>query len=133
MSGWKAHDAQVTAVSWAHPIFHPGLIVTGSADRSVRVWQEYLSSAASEGLKGKAEGGRTTSRKWEANWVESARLNDARGAVRDVAFAPVDIGTGDGESGLKAVCGRTPFFFLDSFSGVVRWGRQLAARETFER
>jgi len=75
-SEWKAHEAPVARLSWAHPE-HGALIASCSFDRTVKVWQE-------------AE--RTAGSPQSPRWVERAVLTEAKGSVRDVAFAPAHFG-----------------------------------------
>ncbi|KAH9916226.1 WD40 repeat-like protein [Amylocystis lapponica] len=67
---WKAHDAAVTKVSWAHPEF--GTVPATDAD-----------SPQANGGAGPSSGSR---------WVERAMLVDAKGTVRAVEFAPQHFG-----------------------------------------
>jgi nucleoporin SEH1 len=75
-SEWKAHEAPVARVSWAHPE-HGALIASCSFDRTIKVWQE--AERASGSLQ-------------SPRWVERAVLTEAKGSVRDVAFAPAHFG-----------------------------------------
>jgi nucleoporin SEH1 len=97
---WKAHDAAVSRLSWAHPEFG-NIIVSSSFDRTVKVWEQTATGASSvepgaqvnghhpsPGGQGQGPGSR---------WVERAVLLDARGTVRAVEFAPHHFG-------LKFVC-----------------------------
>ncbi|KAI0776488.1 WD40 repeat-like protein [Irpex lacteus] len=78
---WKAHDAAVTKVSWAHPEF--GIIIASSSfDRTVKVWEQTSYTDPEPHLNG-ASGSSSSSR-----WVERAVLVDAKSTVRAVEFAP---------------------------------------------
>ena len=72
---WKAHDASVLRLSWAHPEFGC-LLASCSMDRSVRLWEQVEGEIRGDGRR----------------WAERARLSEARGAVQDVAFAPNHLG-----------------------------------------
>lgn len=61
---WKAHDAPVAHIAWAHPEFGD-VIASAGFDRTVKIWE-------------RSTGG----------WVEKAVLLDARASVRQVEFAP---------------------------------------------
>ncbi|WBW73140.1 GATOR2-SEACAT complex WD repeat subunit Seh1 [Schizosaccharomyces osmophilus] len=72
-SEWRAGDASLMRIEWAHPEFGQVLAVC-SLDRGVRVYQEQKG-----GLHTKA-------------WVEVAKLMDARSAVLDISFCPIQHG-----------------------------------------
>lgn len=74
---WKAHDATVSKVAWAHPEFGT-ILATSSFDRTVKIWENVV-----DGHAGAANGAGPSSR-----WVEKAVLVEARGTVRYVEFAP---------------------------------------------
>jgi nucleoporin SEH1 len=69
---WKAHDAPITRVSWAHPE-HGSLVASSSFDRTVKIWQE---------------NNRNTSAVQSSKWVERAVLTEAKGSVRSIEFSP---------------------------------------------
>nr|GAT50984.1 predicted protein [Mycena chlorophos] len=71
---WKAHDAAISKVSWAHPEFGT-IIASSSFDRTVKIW-ERVSGEPQDGTR----------------WVERAILTEARGTVRAVEFAPHHFG-----------------------------------------
>ncbi|GJE86577.1 WD40 repeat-like protein [Phanerochaete sordida] len=79
---WKAHDAAITKISWAHPEFG-NVLASSSFDRTVKVWEQTSYSDADNA----ASGSSTASR-----WVERAVLVDAKGTVRAVEFAPHHFG-----------------------------------------
>lgn len=78
-SEWRAHDAPISRVSWAHPE-HGALIASASFDRSVKIWQEAERVSSGPGAHG------------SARWIERAALTEAKGSVRDAAFAPAHFG-----------------------------------------
>ncbi|KAF9258176.1 WD40 repeat-like protein [Marasmius fiardii PR-910] len=80
---WKAHDAAVSKVSWAHPEFGP-IIASSSFDRTVKIWEQTI---VNEEVNGASSAQPAISR-----WVERAVLLDARGTVRAVEFAPHHFG-----------------------------------------
>ncbi|KAI0642819.1 WD40-repeat-containing domain protein [Trametes meyenii] len=85
---WKAHDAAVSKLSWAHPEFGT-ILATASFDRTVKVW-EHVPAADADGsapLNGASAGSSSATR-----WVERAMLVDAKGTVRAVEFAPHHFG-----------------------------------------
>ncbi|PBK68591.1 WD40 repeat-like protein [Armillaria solidipes] len=81
---WKAHDAAVSKVSWAHPEFG-SIIASSSFDRTVKVWEQVLVSELNGAAASQA--GPSSSR-----WVEKGILHEARGTVRAVEFAPHHFG-----------------------------------------
>lgn len=76
---WKAHDAAVSHLSFAHPEFG-AVLISGSFDRTIKVWER--ASSASFGVGSEADV--TLGSRWE----ERAVIRDARGTVREVEFAP---------------------------------------------
>jgi len=69
---WKAHDAPIIRLSFAHPL-HGSLLASCSHDRTVRIWEEPTASSSS----GK-----------EGRWFERAILGGAKGSVKGVEFSP---------------------------------------------
>ncbi|KAL1407410.1 epoxide hydrolase, soluble (sEH) [Vanrija albida] len=69
---WKAHDAPILHLSFAHPIHGP-LLASSSHDRTVRIWEEIPSPSAATGAP---------------RWAERAVLTGAKGSVRAVEFSP---------------------------------------------
>ncbi|KNZ74283.1 Nucleoporin SEH1 [Termitomyces sp. J132] len=92
---WKAHDAPVSKLSWAHPEFG-SIIASSSFDRSVKVWEQSLPSGQSESSQqtsGSGIGGTSAQpQPSTSRWIERAVLTDARGTVRAVEFAPHHFG-----------------------------------------
>ncbi|KAI0084687.1 WD40 repeat-like protein [Irpex rosettiformis] len=82
---WKAHDAAITKVSWAHPEFGT-IIASSSFDRTVKVWEQTSYSDADPQHNG------ASSSSSSSRWVERAVLVDARSTVRAVDFAPPSFG-----------------------------------------
>ncbi|KAJ3552352.1 hypothetical protein NM688_g4194 [Phlebia brevispora] len=82
---WKAHDAAITKLSWAHPEFGT-ILASSSFDRTVKIWEQTSYSDADSQANG-ASGLSLNSR-----WVERASLIDAKGTVRGVEFAPQHFG-----------------------------------------
>ncbi|KAK7439780.1 epoxide hydrolase, soluble (sEH) [Stygiomarasmius scandens] len=85
---WKAHDAAVSRVSWAHPEFG-SIIASSSFDRTVKIW-EHSPDAQPPTVNG--NGSASQSQPSSSKWAERAVLLDARGTVRAVAFAPHHFG-----------------------------------------
>lgn len=103
---WKAHDAPVLKVAWAHPEFGV-LLASGGVDGVVKLWSQedvragasvagHGGPAGSPGLTGPSTNGQAqTGAHGSAptkRWVQRAVLTDARGTIRDVEFAPPAFG-----------------------------------------
>ncbi|CED82409.1 Nuclear pore complex component (sc Seh1) [Phaffia rhodozyma] len=73
---WKAHDAPIARVAWSHPE-HGSLIASCSFDRTVRIFEENSDELKSSNNK---------------RWSMVAKLSEARGSVRDLAFGPSELG-----------------------------------------
>ncbi|KZV62182.1 WD40 repeat-like protein [Peniophora sp. CONT] len=82
---WKAHDAAVSKICWAHPEFG-SIIASSSFDRTVKIWEELLADTEQPQVNG-ASGAPSGSR-----WVERAVISEAKGSVRSVEFAPHHFG-----------------------------------------
>ncbi|KAH9926762.1 WD40 repeat-like protein [Fomitopsis serialis] len=82
---WKAHDASISKVSWAHPEFGT-VLASGSFDRTVKVWEQ---ANPGDGDAPQLNGAGPSS---ASRWVERAMLVDAKGTVRSVEFAPHHFG-----------------------------------------
>ncbi|KAF9486184.1 WD40 repeat-like protein [Pholiota conissans] len=82
---WKAHDAAVSKLSWAHPEFG-SIIASGSFDRTVKIWEQSSISQADMNGSGASIG------QQGSRWVERAVLSDAKGTIRTVEFAPHHFG-----------------------------------------
>ncbi|KIJ14550.1 hypothetical protein PAXINDRAFT_163307 [Paxillus involutus ATCC 200175] len=89
---WKAHDAAVSRLSWAHPEFGT-ILASASFDRTVKIWEQ-TSFAALGGAQsnGSAPNQHVSGSGSSSRWVERAVLVDARGTVRAVEFAPHHFG-----------------------------------------
>ena len=74
---WKAHDAPVAKVAWAHPEFGT-LIASCSYDRTVKIWED---------ARGVPDGPGGASK-----FQLRATLTEARGTVRAIDFAPAAFG-----------------------------------------
>ncbi|KAH8101864.1 WD40 repeat-like protein [Cristinia sonorae] len=83
---WKAHDAAVTKVSWAHPEFGT-IIASSSFDRTVKIWEQTSYAEIEQSQVNGASSSASTSR-----WTERAVLVDAKFSVRAVEFAPQHFG-----------------------------------------
>ncbi|KIM24069.1 hypothetical protein M408DRAFT_331986 [Serendipita vermifera MAFF 305830] len=83
-SDWKAHDAPVCRLSWAHPEFGT-ILASCSFDKTVKIWEE--GGVASHGGGGDGNTG--------SKWHERAVLSESRvtgASVRAVEFAPRHFG-----------------------------------------
>ncbi|KAG8905412.1 hypothetical protein FRC01_008359 [Tulasnella sp. 417] len=70
---WKAHDAPIVKLSWAHPE-HGSVIASCSFDRTVKIWEERKHEPKASSAVGR--------------WGLRTTLTEARGSVRSVEFAP---------------------------------------------
>lgn len=84
---WKAHDAAISKLSWAHPEFG-SIIASASFDRTVKIWEQAAISQGDSQVNGTQPGGGS----FNSRWVERAVLSDAKGTVRAVEFAPHHFG-----------------------------------------
>ncbi|QRV81898.1 nucleoporin SEH1 [Ceratobasidium sp. AG-Ba] len=73
---WKAHDAPVAKIAWAHPEFGT-LIASCSYDRTVKIWEDARSAPDGAG---------------SSRFQLRTTLTEARGTVRAVDFAPAAFG-----------------------------------------
>ncbi|KIJ37278.1 hypothetical protein M422DRAFT_33823 [Sphaerobolus stellatus SS14] len=83
---WKAHDAPISRLSWAHPQ-HGQFIASSSFDRTVRVWERAHPEPISSDLALNGIGAASSER-----WVERALLTEAKGSVRVVEWSPKGFG-----------------------------------------
>ncbi|CAM9021395.1 unnamed protein product [Wickerhamomyces anomalus] len=72
---WKAHHSSIVKIDWASPEFGK-VIASVSHDKTVKIWEEDLDEQRGSGRR----------------WKHLATLNDARGPLYDVAFAPSHLG-----------------------------------------
>ncbi|KAK7046919.1 purine-cytosine permease fcyB [Favolaschia claudopus] len=87
---WKAHDAAVSKISWAHPEFG-NIIASASFDRTVKVWEQTSGIGMPEPQQPVQANG-SGSNASTSRWIERAVLPEARGTVRAVEFAPHHFG-----------------------------------------
>ncbi|KAF8509061.1 WD40-repeat-containing domain protein [Hysterangium stoloniferum] len=89
---WKAHDAAICKLSWAHPQ-HGQFIASSSFDRTVRIWErappDTGAMAGDHGLNGIGAGAGAGATE---RWVERVMLPEAKGSVRSVQWAPKNFG-----------------------------------------
>uniref|UniRef100_H2Y6B9 Uncharacterized protein n=1 Tax=Ciona savignyi TaxID=51511 RepID=H2Y6B9_CIOSA len=76
-ASWKAHNASVWKVNWAHPEFGQ-VLATCSFDKTASIWEETVVE--------------NPSNKLEHIWVNKANLVESRTSVKDVKFAPKHLG-----------------------------------------
>lgn len=72
---WKAHDSTIVKLDWASPEFGK-IIASVSYDKTIRIWEEDLDEVYKSGRR----------------WKRIATLNDSRGPLYDVQFAPSHLG-----------------------------------------
>ncbi|CAG7847877.1 Nucleoporin seh1-A AltName: Full=Nup107-160 subcomplex subunit seh1-A [Serendipita indica DSM 11827] len=80
---WKAHDAPVCRLSWAHPEYGT-ILASCSFDKTVKIWEE-----------GGVEPARGSDANAGSRWRERATLSESRttgASVRAVEFAPRQFG-----------------------------------------
>ncbi|KAJ7889222.1 WD40-repeat-containing domain protein [Mycena leptocephala] len=93
---WKAHDAAVSKISWAHPEFGT-IIASASFDRTVKVWEQTSGVGLPDSQQVPVNGNGNASQSHTpgpstSRWIERAVLPEARGTVRAVEFAPHHFG-----------------------------------------
>ncbi|KAF4616279.1 hypothetical protein D9613_008787 [Agrocybe pediades] len=91
---WKAHDAAVSKLSWAHPEFG-SIIASASFDRTVKIWEQHITPGAQQQQDDGAtavDASSSSSSGPSSRWIERAVLADAKGTVRAVEFAPYHFG-----------------------------------------
>ncbi|KAG1893575.1 WD40-repeat-containing domain protein [Suillus fuscotomentosus] len=89
---WKAHDATVSKLSWAHPEFGT-ILASASFDRTVKIWEQTsFASITDSQTNGAGAGSPQAASCGSSRWVERDVLVDARGIVRVVEFAPHHLG-----------------------------------------
>lgn len=72
---WKAHDSSIVAIDWASPEFGR-IIASVSYDKTLKIWEENPDQEECSGRR----------------WNQLCVLNDSRGALYDVKFAPPHLG-----------------------------------------
>ncbi|OSC98162.1 WD40 repeat-like protein [Trametes coccinea BRFM310] len=87
---WKAHDAAISKISWAHPEFGT-ILATASFDRTVKIWEQ-VPALDGDGGGMQLNGASGVGASGASRWVERAMLVDAKGTVRSVEFAPQHFG-----------------------------------------
>ncbi|TFK64199.1 WD40 repeat-like protein [Pluteus cervinus] len=93
---WKAHEAAISKISWAHPEFGT-IIASCSFDRTVKIWEQLspggqTDSAPQQQSQQQSQSGGQPTTHASPRWIERAVLLDARGTVRSVEFAPHRLG-----------------------------------------
>ncbi|KAG8810462.1 hypothetical protein FRC17_002932, partial [Serendipita sp. 399] len=82
-SDWKAHDAPVCKLSWAHPEYGT-ILASCSFDKTVKIWEE-----------GGVEPARGTESNTGSRWHDRATLSESRlngASVRAIEFGPRHFG-----------------------------------------
>ncbi|KAH9477447.1 Nucleoporin SEH1 [Psilocybe cubensis] len=87
---WKAHDAAVSKLSWAHPEFG-SIIASASFDRTVKIWEQSTAQADAQ-QSNNVNGSAQIHVPITSRWIERAVLSDAKGTVRAVEFVPHHFG-----------------------------------------
>ncbi|PPQ88570.1 hypothetical protein CVT25_009949 [Psilocybe cyanescens] len=87
---WKAHDAAVSKLSWAHPEFG-SIIASSSFDRTVKIWEQTTAQSDSQ-QSNNVNGPSQNHVPMNSRWTERAVLSDAKGTVRAVEFVPHHFG-----------------------------------------
>lgn len=72
---WKAHNSSIIKIDWASPEYGK-IIASASYDKTVKIWEEDPDEPLGSGRR----------------WKKLATLNDARGPLYDIAFAPAHLG-----------------------------------------
>ncbi|KAF3922941.1 hypothetical protein ABW20_dc0101508 [Dactylellina cionopaga] len=73
---WRAHDANISKIAWAHPSFGQ-ILASCSFDRTVKIFEEQEAEPKSSGRR----------------WRQMIRMiGDTRGAICDISFAPAAVG-----------------------------------------
>ncbi|EGO03447.1 hypothetical protein SERLA73DRAFT_174926 [Serpula lacrymans var. lacrymans S7.3] len=95
---WKAHDAAISKICWAHPEFGT-IIASSSFDRTVKIWEQTSFGSQPEAQVNLNLNGAGSTAPLQAasvpstsRWVERSTLVDARGTVRAVEFSPRHFG-----------------------------------------
>lgn len=102
---WRAHDAAVSKLSWAHPEFG-SILASASYDRIVKVWERRSANVSTQehgsiistlhsgtnGLELSDDGTLGGISRLKTKWVEMSLLPEAKGTVRAVEFSPHHFG-----------------------------------------
>lgn len=72
---WRAHDSSIVSLDWASPEYGR-IIATASYDRTVKLWEEDPDQEECSGRR----------------WAKLCTLNDSKGSLYDVKFAPAHLG-----------------------------------------
>lgn len=72
---WKAHDSSIVSVDWASPEYGR-IIVSASYDKTVKLWEEDPDQPEGSGRR----------------WTKLCTLNDSKGSLYTVKFAPPHLG-----------------------------------------
>ncbi|KAK4049777.1 epoxide hydrolase, soluble (sEH) [Microbotryomycetes sp. JL221] len=103
---WKAHDAPVLKVAWAHPQYGV-LLASGGVDGIIKLWaQEDSTTSAGRRAIGTATGRgpaplapsspgqyqQQQQQQQTKRWTQRAALIDSRGTIRDLEFSPPEFG-----------------------------------------
>ncbi|KAH3679634.1 hypothetical protein WICMUC_000866 [Wickerhamomyces mucosus] len=72
---WKAHDSTIVKLDWASPEFGK-ILASVSYDKTIRIWEEDLDEQHRSGRR----------------WKKLAILNDSKGPLYDIQFAPSHLG-----------------------------------------
>ncbi|KAI0986901.1 hypothetical protein GJ496_007463 [Pomphorhynchus laevis] len=81
---WKAHNASVWRVSWAHPEFGQ-ILASCSLDRQVIIWEEIIYQEMNDTKATRATSPLPGA---QSNWIKRVTFVDSRANVSDVRFAP---------------------------------------------
>ncbi|KAF3938910.1 hypothetical protein ABW19_dt0200257 [Dactylella cylindrospora] len=73
---WRAHDASISKIAWAHPSFGQ-ILASCSFDRTVKIFEEQEAEPKNSG------------RRWRRMF---RMIGDTRGAICDISFAPAHVG-----------------------------------------
>ncbi|QLL32671.1 hypothetical protein HG536_0D01930 [Torulaspora globosa] len=72
---WRAHDSSIVSLDWASPEYGR-IIATASYDRTIKLWEEDPDQEECSGRR----------------WTKLSTLNDSKGSLYDVKFAPAHLG-----------------------------------------